>query len=411
MFKKLWFTLLVLFACGTAFAAAGGDLKIGTAKSGAKLVVDRVIEDGKVLVSVENAKKEPLIGMGIEDFTVHQGDKEGRVISVQSVYEVQDVPINIVMVLDNSLSMLERESTKELLDGVDKVLKLVRPIDKVHMVVFNDKLTTKVSGKDIHVQTFAASNPAELKAYAAKAFERGNLTSGTYLNDGVMTGVSLIATLPADSPRVMIVFTDGEEINSVFKRAEVGKASKTVGKFSAYVIDYMPGTEPNEYLAKFAKAHNGRIKKAKTKTELVKTWEQISTTIDHSYVLSYVFIPKPITVVFDEAALFDFDKAQLKPAGKEKIKAYREKAKEQLSQADKITVSGHTDNTGDAAYNMTLSKKRADAVSDYLKSIGVDPAKITAVGEGKGRPVADNRTKEGRAKNRRVEIEVAGLEK
>ena len=59
---------------------------------------------------------------------------------------------------------------------------------------------------------------------------------------------------------------------------------------------------------------------------------------------------------------------------------------------------------------MKLSQQRADAVSDYLKSIGVT-TKIEVVGEGLTRPIFDNRTKEGRAQNRRVEVEVYGLEK
>jgi outer membrane protein OmpA-like peptidoglycan-associated protein len=53
----------------------------------------------------------------------------------------------------------------------------------------------------------------------------------------------------------------------------------------------------------------------------------------------------------------------------------------------------------------------ADAVRDYLVSIGVDPAKIEVSGEGMTRPIADNSSKEGRAKNRRVEVEVTGLGK
>ena len=57
MLKKLCFTMLALFACGTAFAATGGDLKIGTTKSGAKVTVDRIITEGKALVSVNDAKR------------------------------------------------------------------------------------------------------------------------------------------------------------------------------------------------------------------------------------------------------------------------------------------------------------------------------------------------------------------
>lgn len=120
---------------------------------------------------------------------------------------------------------------------------------------------------------------------------------------------------------------------------------------------------------------------------------------------------KPKSVVFDAVALFDFDKAELKPEGKEQIKAYREEAKGEFSRADKIIITGHTDNVGAADYNMKLSLKRAEAVRDYLVSIGVDPAKMEVSGEGMTKPVADNATAEGRAKNRRVEVDIFGLEK
>jgi len=411
MFKNICFMMVALFAGGTVFAAADADLKIGTTKSGAKVTVDRSITAGKVLVSVDDAKKKPLIGLGVQDFTVSQGTKKGRVVSVQSVAEVQDVPLNIVMVLDNSFSMEQRDAIKELLAGVDKVLNVIRPIDKVQVVVFDSKLTTKVGKRDLHVQTFASSDAGELRAFVTKAYSKEKITSSTYLNDAVMTGVDLIANTPADNPRVLIIFTDGEDLNSKVKRQEVVKAANAAGKFNAYVIDYMPGEAPDKHLAKFADAHRGKIWKATSDVEMVPIWEKLAKTIDYSYILTYEFTPKPVVMVFPEAALFDFDKAELKPEGKDKVKAYREKAKTQLSRADKIKISGHTDNKGTADYNMKLSKQRAEAVSNYLKSIGVDPGKIEVAGEGMSKPVADNRTKEGQAKNRRVEVEIVGMGK
>jgi OOP family OmpA-OmpF porin len=117
------------------------------------------------------------------------------------------------------------------------------------------------------------------------------------------------------------------------------------------------------------------------------------------------------TVVFDAVALFDFDKADLKPEGKAQIKAYREEAKAELSRADKITITGYTDNVGTADYNMKLSLRRAEAVRDYVISLGIDPNKLEVKGEGMSNPMADNSTEEGRAKNRRVEVEITGVEK
>ena len=71
-----------------------------------------------------------------------------------------------------------------------------------------------------------------------------------------------------------------------------------------------------------------------------------------------------------------------------------------------LLISGHTDSTGTEAYNLSLSQKRAEAVMEFMISNGSDAAKLTAVGHGESQPVADNGTKEGRAKNRRVELTV-----
>jgi len=71
-----------------------------------------------------------------------------------------------------------------------------------------------------------------------------------------------------------------------------------------------------------------------------------------------------------------------------------------------IEVQGHTDNTGNAEANKTLSEKRAQAVMDYMIKKGVDFQRMTAVGYGQDQPIADNNTKAGRAKNRRVEFKI-----
>jgi outer membrane protein OmpA-like peptidoglycan-associated protein/outer membrane protein W len=67
-------------------------------------------------------------------------------------------------------------------------------------------------------------------------------------------------------------------------------------------------------------------------------------------------------------------------------------------------VAGYTDSTGDEAYNLDLSKRRAQSALDYLASKGVAPGRMTAVGFGEANPIADNATAEGRAQNRRVVI-------
>ncbi|MBU0768972.1 MAG: OmpA family protein [Proteobacteria bacterium] len=70
----------------------------------------------------------------------------------------------------------------------------------------------------------------------------------------------------------------------------------------------------------------------------------------------------------------------------------------------KVEIDGHTDNTGTAAYNMTLSEKRAEAIKDHLVTRGIDPQRLNTHGNGFSNPAASNDTKAGRAKNRRVEF-------
>ncbi len=117
--------------------------------------------------------------------------------------------------------------------------------------------------------------------------------------------------------------------------------------------------------------------------------------------------PTVETVDIKGAALFGLNSAKLSAEGK----AALDQVIEQLRGFDKvksITVTGHTDSTGSAAYNQKLSEKRAQAVVNYLVSKGVNPALLTAVGMGESQPIADNKTREGRAANRRVEIDIVG---
>jgi outer membrane protein OmpA-like peptidoglycan-associated protein len=73
-----------------------------------------------------------------------------------------------------------------------------------------------------------------------------------------------------------------------------------------------------------------------------------------------------------------------------------------------LEVEGHTDSQGDDLYNLELSQRRAQAVVDYLVAKGVPRAQLQAQGFGETKPIADNRTKEGRAQNRRVVFTIVG---
>lgn len=111
-------------------------------------------------------------------------------------------------------------------------------------------------------------------------------------------------------------------------------------------------------------------------------------------------------VTYAADAFFDFDKAVLKPEGRAKLDDLASKI--QGINLEVVIAVGHTDSVGSASYNQRLSVRRAEAVKAYLVTKGIEKSRIYTEGKGESQPVADNRTAAGRAKNRRVEVEVVG---
>ena len=116
--------------------------------------------------------------------------------------------------------------------------------------------------------------------------------------------------------------------------------------------------------------------------------------------------PAATKVTYAADAFFDFDKAVLKPEGRAKLDDLVGKVKD--INLEVIIAVGHTDSVGTDTYNQKLSVKRAEAVKAYLVSKGIEKNRVYTEGKGEKQPIADNKTAEGRQKNRRVEIEVVG---
>jgi OmpA-OmpF porin, OOP family len=116
--------------------------------------------------------------------------------------------------------------------------------------------------------------------------------------------------------------------------------------------------------------------------------------------------PAAAKVTYAADTFFDFNKSVVKPAGKAKLDDLVAKVKG--INLEVIIAVGHTDSVGSDAYNQKLSVRRAESVKAYLVSKGIEKNRIYTEGKGEKQPVADNKTSEGRAKNRRVEIEVVG---
>ncbi|MBU4033210.1 MAG: VWA domain-containing protein, partial [Proteobacteria bacterium] len=372
------------------------------------------IEEGKVLVSVLDKDGEAILGLKKEDFSIKQGIKTAKIISVEDVQEQRNVGLNIVLVVDNSYSMEQRKAVEPLLAAMNSFLTLVRPIDNVHIVTFVDPGTKEPR---ISTKTFKASEVQGLDQFLRSSFFP-DTTDGTYLYDSMRKGLEIISQMPADSQKFMLVFSDGEDINSKVKSEEVALAAKGVSNFSAYAVDYMdkPGLDP--FLAAFAQGNGGMIRKAKSASDFLPILKKFSTTIFHRYVVTYRFLNPPtgtltsapsavnieeVTMVDSSPLLnhiyFDTGKSNIperyvaltspeaaEAFSEEKLRDTMEKYRHVLNVIGKrllvnpearITLVGCNSNKGEEKGKISLSKSRAEAVFAYFQSVwSIDPSRM-----------------------------------
>jgi outer membrane protein OmpA-like peptidoglycan-associated protein len=423
----------------TAIAAEESNVQILVAKPGATVTIDRVLESGKVLVSVVDAEKNPMLGLHTEDFAVTQSGLAAKIFSVQPISETQEVPRHIVLVLDNSSSMDQRNAVDPLLAGVNELLKTIRPIDDVQMVVFNMKQKATMGGRKLRVETFKSNKPAALQGFATKAYHEG-MTGRTVLYEAMLAGLGLIGKMPATEPRFMVVFSDGEDLNSAYKRDDVFKTAQGVGSFSAYAIDFMPGSGKDSFLSKFTSENHGQIWKAAAAANLVPIFQSVASTMQYYYVVSYALPPTvaPASLTIEEIKTIDsspmlghiyfangaseipsqyvrftgpgettgFDPQQLRGTLEKYYQVLNIVGKRLIDNPQTtITLVGCNADTGTEKGNKKLSARRAEAVSNYLQHVwNIAPERMTIEARTLPEMPSSRQLKEGQAENRRVEI-------
>jgi len=441
--KLFRYAVLVAWMVGslamTVIAAEESSVQIQVAKPGATVTINRVIENGKVLLSVEDAGKNPLFGLRAEDFTVTHSGQAANILSVQPITETLDIPRYIVLVLDNSSSMDKRNAVEALLAGVGELLKTVRPIDQVQMVVFNMKRKVTMGGRKLRVETFKSNQPAKLQDFATRAYGEG-MTQRTVLYEAMLAGLDLIGKMPATEPRFLVVFSDGEDLNSAYKSEDVLTAAQGAGLFNAYAIDFTQGPGKDEFLTKFTNQNRGQIWKAASASNLVPIFQSVASTMQYYYVVSYVLPPivAPAGLTIEEVKTIDsspmlghiyfadgsseippqyaryagpgetadFDPQQLRGTLEKYYQVLNIVGKRLVDHPDAtITLVGCNANTGTEKGNKTLSTQRAEAVRDYLQKVwNIDPERIAIEARNLPETPSSRRLKEGQAENRRVEI-------
>ncbi len=405
----------------------------------------KILEEGKLLISVDDSAGNAITGLTKKDFSVSKDGKLAKILSVEPLETSSDVGLNIVLVIDNSFSMKLRKAVEPVLSAMDNILKIIRPIDNFTVVTFQDGETSSFDEYKLHVETKQSSDYEELKSFLHTGYGE-NLTEKTYLYEAMLAGISIASKMPADENKFMVVFSDGEDINSAFESSLVEKAARFIPNFEVYAIDYMPEKDLDPFLNSFTLKHGGKTWKANEAADLAPVFEEVSSKLIHRYVLTYKFLfpPEgfaaftPGVVNVEEITTIDsspmlnyiyFDTGDGVIPGRynqfsrqDDIRSFSERAlrgslekyhdvlnvigaRLRKNPDARISLTGCNSNYGVEKGRTDLSRARAESVKAYLQYIwGIGPDRMEVVARNLPAVPSTNRIEEGRAENQRVEI-------
>ena len=272
-------------------------------------------------------------------------------------------------------------------------MKMVLQIRLTSMLLLTACASTKgpppeVAAAQSAVQRARAGTSAELAPVqlhlAEKTLERAEFLAQENRGSQQARDLAYVATRQAE---IAEVTAHGEEARQEADRAK----------------SQLEATQASSQKAAIQELANARAELERTEQELQNVFSKLSElgskvrTDDRGYVIT-----------LSGNVLFQTGKTALLPAAKDQLDQIARTLRD--AKAPDIVIEGYTDGSGSAEINNALSQGRASAVRAYLRSKGLSAAKVSAVGRGSTRPVASNRTAEGRASNRRVEIVVQGRE-
>jgi len=405
----------------------------------------QIIAPGKVLILATDREGKPLRGLTARDFTFLRKGKPARILGVETLETSQDVGLNIVLVVDNSASMKQRRAVTSILGAMENIYKIMRPIDNITMIVFNDDQTQTFGDKQLHVTVKQSNQPEELRAFLKESFDSG-ITAKTVLYEGMLAGLDLLRQMPEESHKFMVVFTDGEDINSAYPEEDLKKTAEGISQLEVYGIDYMPGNQKDPFLSSFSRDHNGRTWKATTAAELGPIFEAVSSKLLYRYVVDYQFLFPPtgslamanntmrieeITTI-DSSPLLNYvyftegdsalderyvrfqEQGQTQTFSAEPLRGTKEKYNHLLNMVGlrmrtnpeaTITLTGCNSNYGDEKGRKGLSRARAEGVKAYLQYIwGINPTRMAVEARNLPEVPTSGRSAAGHEENQRVEI-------
>jgi len=436
--------LFLILSCSFQSAMAAGDISVQGPPLAHRLNFTE-IENEKLLVSVVDANDEPLLGLTKDDFKIVKENRTAKVVDVMPLETSEEVGLNVVLVVDNSASMKQRKAIGPLLEALEAFFGTLRPIDNVAIVVYDDHETQKVGDRQVHAKSFQSNRVDALHIHVREQMDSG-LTSGTYLYEAMLLGLDVARKWPAKSNKFMVVFSDGDDINSEIDTETVTEAARDIPNFSGYTVDYMPTDSLDPFLGAFAADHDGRAWKARSATELLPIFEAFSSTLLHRYVVSYRFLNAPtgeiafqtdsiaieevstidsaplLNYIFFEAGRSDIPPKYVQLEGRAETDAFSEKSL--VSVMEKytnimniigyrmrvypdatITIVGCNADRGEEKGRQDLSRSRAESVKAYLRYVwGIASDRMTVEARNLPQAPSTSRIPEGQAENRRVEI-------
>ena len=198
--------------------------------------------------------------------------------------------------------------------------------------------------------------------------------------------------------------SDGDGLGNACDTCSAGNGADTDGDTIADACDNCPNVDNVDQ----ADEDGDGVKDSRDKCPGTPRGTQVDADgcpLKEEPVVEEVVVVEHETIVVRDL-LFAFDSAKLDSADEAKLDDVANRLKNEAPDA-KLTITGHTDSVGSDAYNQGLSERRAQAVADYLVRSGIPASNIVGVsGAGESQPVADNSTRDGRAMNRRVEIQI-----
>ncbi len=401
--------------------------------------------ENSLLISVKDANNNPIKGLMPKDFVIKSGKREAQIQSIESLETSESVPLNIVMVVDNSYSMRQRKAIKPLLAALDKFFDSLRPMDNVSIVTFSKKSGMDVKAYWLHTQAATAKSIPELKQFLKDAFGDG-LTRTTYLYEAMVAGLSLIRKMPPEENKFLVVFSDGEDLNSKFKSFVVESEAHDIRNLEVFAVDYMPGRKMDKFLQAFVEKHNGQIWKAHSASELLPIFQSFSTTLLHRYVVNYKFYQPPSGTLSLQPAQLNFDMLTLLDGSPVLNQVFFKTGKSDISDnyvlikdrahtaafnesiltnatdryknvlnivgrqmtavpEAQIKIVGCNSDSGVEKGNLELSKARAESVKSYLSSVwGIDSSRMTVEARNLPAQPAPADKLGSRAENQRVDI-------